>query len=150
DARPPRHPRALGSRHPQRRHDLRHDEPRHRADGAHAPRHPGAADHEGARPLRGLGASDDDARRAPAGGRGVMRLANLALSAAVLAGCGSAAMPGYDYSKEFDPRGKEYHIGVGDSLVINVFHQPDMSSTVTVRPDGIVTMPLVGDMSVAG
>jgi polysaccharide export outer membrane protein len=57
---------------------------------------------------------------------------------------------GYDYKKEFDPRSHEYVIGVGDSIQVNVFHQPDLSGPVTVRPDGIVTMPLVGDLSVAG
>jgi polysaccharide export outer membrane protein len=64
-------------------------------------------------------------------------------------GCVSATA-GYDYKKEYDPRGHEYVIGVGDTIQVNVFHQPDLSGPNTVRPDGIITMPLVGDVSVAG
>ncbi|EYF03044.1 polysaccharide biosynthesis/export family protein [Chondromyces apiculatus] len=55
-----------------------------------------------------------------------------------------------NYAKEFDPRDHEYVIGVGDNLQINVWRQADLSSGALVRPDGIITLPLIGDVFVAG
>lgn len=55
-----------------------------------------------------------------------------------------------NYAKEYDPRKHEYVIGVGDSLQITVWRMPDLSSGALVRPDGVITMPLIGDVSVAG
>ncbi|HWV14511.1 MAG TPA: XrtA/PEP-CTERM system exopolysaccharide export protein [Cellvibrio sp.] len=43
----------------------------------------------------------------------------------------------------------EYHIGVGDSLEINVWRNPELSRVVQVRPDGKISMPLVGDVVAA-
>lgn len=42
-----------------------------------------------------------------------------------------------------------YLIGSGDSLNIQVWHNPDVSMTVSVRPDGKISMPLVEDMPAA-
>ena len=42
----------------------------------------------------------------------------------------------------------EYRIGVGDSLSINVWRNPDLSVQVPVRPDGKVSVPLAGDVMV--
>ena len=44
----------------------------------------------------------------------------------------------------------EYIIGAGDSLQINVWRSPELSTTVLVRPDGRVTTPLVDDMQASG
>lgn len=44
----------------------------------------------------------------------------------------------------------EYLIGPGDNLNIAVWHNPDVSLAVQVRPDGRITMPLVEDMTAAG
>ena len=43
-----------------------------------------------------------------------------------------------------------YTIGPLDTLSIVVWRNPDLSSTVTVRPDGLITTPLVEDMRAAG
>jgi len=43
-----------------------------------------------------------------------------------------------------------YHIGVDDNLKINVWRNPELSVTVPVRPDGKISMPLIGDVKVAG
>jgi polysaccharide export outer membrane protein len=63
-------------------------------------------------------------------------------------GCSSTI--NYDYSKEFDPRKHEYVIGPADGLTINVWQNGDLSTAAIVRPDGTITMPLVGDLKVAG
>src|SRR5262249_20148397 len=43
-----------------------------------------------------------------------------------------------------------YIIGVSDSVKINVYHTPELSGDGVVRPDGVITMPLIGDLPVAG
>jgi polysaccharide export outer membrane protein len=43
-----------------------------------------------------------------------------------------------------------YLIGVDDQLQITVWHNPDLSVSVPVRPDGKITVPLVGDVSAGG
>ena len=43
-----------------------------------------------------------------------------------------------------------YLIGPGDTLEITVWRQPDLSTAVTVRPDGRITIPLVEDLPAAG
>jgi polysaccharide export outer membrane protein len=43
-----------------------------------------------------------------------------------------------------------YHIGVDDQLQISVWHNPDLSVAVPVRPDGRITVPLIGDVQAGG
>lgn len=43
-----------------------------------------------------------------------------------------------------------YAIGVEDELQISVWREPELSTTVVVRPDGMITLPLVNDMKAAG
>ena len=44
----------------------------------------------------------------------------------------------------------EYYVEIGDVLDIDVWRVPDISRSVTVRPDGRISMPLVGDLDVSG
>ena len=39
---------------------------------------------------------------------------------------------------------EEYLIGIGDTLIVDVYRHEDVSTTVTVRPDGKVTIPVAG------
>jgi polysaccharide export outer membrane protein len=43
-----------------------------------------------------------------------------------------------------------YLIGVDDQLQITVWHNPDLSVSVPVRPDGKITVPLIGDVAAGG
>jgi len=72
---------------------------------------------------------------------------HLALAALVVGGCGTVA---YDYSKEHDPRKSEFVLGAADALKITVWKNPEMSSDARIRPDGTITMPLIGDLKAAG
>lgn len=44
----------------------------------------------------------------------------------------------------------DYRIGPSDVLSIAVWQQAELSRTVTVRTDGFITYPLLGDMAVSG
>ncbi len=43
-----------------------------------------------------------------------------------------------------------YRVGVEDVLEINVWHNEDVSRQVSVRPDGRITLPLVGEVIAEG
>jgi polysaccharide biosynthesis/export protein len=45
---------------------------------------------------------------------------------------------------------QEYIIGSEDSVEVQVWKNPDLSRTVTVRPDGKISLPLIGDVQAAG
>jgi len=44
----------------------------------------------------------------------------------------------------------EYLVGIGDQLSILVWKSPEFSVQVPVRPDGKITIPLIGDILAAG
>lgn len=46
--------------------------------------------------------------------------------------------------------GSNYKIGADDVLTINVWHEPEVSRNVPVRPDGNISLPLLGDVHAAG
>jgi polysaccharide export outer membrane protein len=69
------------------------------------------------------------------------------LSLSAMTGC--ATYP--DISKLDQNTGSPtYLIGPGDSLQVFVYNNSDLSTTVPVRPDGQVTLPLVPSLPVAG
>lgn len=49
-----------------------------------------------------------------------------------------------------DPRVAEYRIGPADILTVAVWKNDRLTRTVTVRPDGAISFPLLGDVYVAG
>jgi len=84
------------------------------------------------------------------------RLSSLAactLLAALLSGCatppdGADLPPEAAYSlKRYR---KEYVIAPSDTLEIVVQRSPEVSRTVVVRPDGMITLPTIGDVTAAG
>ena len=44
----------------------------------------------------------------------------------------------------------EYRIGADDVLAVNVWKEPEISRTLPVRPDGNISLPLVGDLKASG
>jgi len=44
----------------------------------------------------------------------------------------------------------DYTIGPADVLAINVWKEAELTRTVTVRPDGKISLPLVGELQVGG
>jgi polysaccharide export outer membrane protein len=45
---------------------------------------------------------------------------------------------------------EEYRLGPGDKLRIEVYKDEQLSQSVQIRPDGKITLPLVGDMEATG
>jgi polysaccharide biosynthesis/export protein len=45
---------------------------------------------------------------------------------------------------------EEYTIGSDDLLVVNVWKEPEISRNVVVRPDGKISLPLLGDLRASG
>lgn len=79
----------------------------------------------------------------------VMRAVFLIFSVLVLAGC-PYKLPKHNYTDEPDPRNKELVLGVGDAIAVNVWENRDVNTEATIRPDGTITMPLIGDLKAAG
>lgn len=73
-----------------------------------------------------------------------------------LLGCSSAPRPNaeMDSNVVVDPTEQglldEYRIGVGDSLIVSVWRNPELSAEVVVLPDGMIAVPLGGDVKAAG
>ena len=44
----------------------------------------------------------------------------------------------------------DYKMVVGDKLRVEVYKDPQMSQSLQIRPDGKITLPLVGDVAAAG
>jgi polysaccharide biosynthesis/export protein len=47
-------------------------------------------------------------------------------------------------------RTDSYVIGAEDMLSVYVWKEPDMSKTVPVRPDGMISLPLIGEVKASG
>lgn len=77
------------------------------------------------------------------------RLLILTTLVASLVAC-STPPSNYPYEKEPDPRRSEYVIGVSDRLSIRVWKNPELNTDIEVRPDGTITMPLLGDVRAVG
>jgi polysaccharide export outer membrane protein len=80
----------------------------------------------------------------------------LAMGAGALAvsGCASArsghTLPPATFVSSDDISAEKYVIGPLDQLNIFVWRNPELSTKIQVRPDGMITTPLISDMVAAG
>lgn len=74
---------------------------------------------------------------------------SMAMAATIFAGCNVGGPPRAPTKVE---QVADYHyiIGPGDSFQIMVWQNPEVSMSVTVRPDGMITTPLIEDLTAAG
>lgn len=74
------------------------------------------------------------------------------LMSAAFAGCGGVTRTYEDDTATGANSGQasEYRIGPGDQLNVFVFNQPELTISVPVRPDGLISTPLVENMPAAG
>lgn len=69
----------------------------------------------------------------------------------LLSACASTIRPGD--APSIDPSSQAvdaYRIGVDDVIRVAVWQNPDLNVTVPVRPDGRISVPLVGDVEAGG
>jgi polysaccharide export outer membrane protein len=66
----------------------------------------------------------------------------------LLAGCAASGLPPAPTSA--GTQDYSYIVGSGDSLNITVWRNPELNMTVTVRPDGKISTPLINDLVVQG
>ncbi|HET7766961.1 MAG TPA: XrtA/PEP-CTERM system exopolysaccharide export protein [Burkholderiales bacterium] len=70
------------------------------------------------------------------------------LVALILVGCQST--PEIPMASEPAPAEKEYRIGADDRVQVTVWRNPELSTAGPVRPDGKITVPLIGDVEAGG
>ena len=63
---------------------------------------------------------------------------------------GQPATPDATPPRVADVHPGSFVIGVEDVLTINVWKEPEMSKVLPVRPDGMITLPLIGEIKAAG
>ncbi len=74
----------------------------------------------------------------------------LTIIIASLAGCGSTTVPPVITSENVAPA-SPYILGAGDTLSVFVHRAPELTTAdLPVRPDGMVSLPLVPDIQVSG
>ncbi|MDF0651016.1 MAG: polysaccharide biosynthesis/export family protein [Nitrospira sp.] len=76
-------------------------------------------------------------------------LFNWILVAAVVFGVVGCTEKKVDYKVHL-PEPSEFFLGPEDVLKVTVWKSLDLSGEVTIRPDGTITMPLIGDVPAAG
>jgi polysaccharide biosynthesis/export protein len=77
----------------------------------------------------------------------------LAVALAAAMAAGSATLSGSDDKKpapQAPSTSDEYRLGGGDKLRIEVYKDTQLSQSVQIRPDGKITLPLIGDLEAAG
>jgi polysaccharide export outer membrane protein len=78
-----------------------------------------------------------------------MRAGLVAVLGLVITACtglpSSAEMPP---ASELDA--EPYEIGVGDTISVHVWRNPELGQSIVVRPDGFISMPLMGDVEAEG
>ncbi|MEO0410295.1 MAG: XrtA/PEP-CTERM system exopolysaccharide export protein [Pseudomonadota bacterium] len=89
----------------------------------------------------------------------VVSIAKILMKGAVLAALALVAACGTSVDRELPPSpfvspnegpGADYVIGPLDSLTIFVWRNPELTTGVTVRPDGRISVPLIEDLAATG
>jgi polysaccharide biosynthesis/export protein len=81
----------------------------------------------------------------------IATLSVLVLLIASLADCSTAAAPPPPPATSTpNTTPDNYVLGNGDQIEIDVLGEPDLSRTVTIKPDGIISLPLINQVKVVG
>ena len=70
--------------------------------------------------------------------------------AMLVAGCASVPIPESLKAAHYSGTEDAYRIGVDDRVAISVWRNPELSVTVPVRPDGMISVPIIGDVRAGG
>jgi polysaccharide biosynthesis/export protein len=71
-------------------------------------------------------------------------------SVAILIMTSATVMPAADVLKPPAEVGAEYRMGPDDQIEVFVWKEPELCTTVTVRPDGKISLPLAGEIEATG
>lgn len=74
---------------------------------------------------------------------------NLILITTMISGMVACAEQRVDYKVHLTEP-SDFVLGPEDVLKVTVWKSPDLSGEVTIRPDGTITLPLIGDVPAAG
>jgi len=66
------------------------------------------------------------------------------------AGLGVQSEPATQFTSGKEPVSPDYKIGSGDVLQISVWGEAELTKTVTVRPDGKISLPLINEVRILG
>ncbi len=80
----------------------------------------------------------------------VFRFASFFLAVLFLGACANQSPTVEEGTKFASYVEGNYKIGVDDRIQVTVWRNPDLSVTVPVRPDGKISMPLIGDVDAGG
>jgi polysaccharide export outer membrane protein len=69
---------------------------------------------------------------------------------AFLSACATTGNGSTDAPPAAAPVAEAYRIGVDDVVQVSVWRNPDLSTTAPVRPDGMISVPLIGDVQAGG
>ena len=78
--------------------------------------------------------------------RPILRISTIAMLVTIL-GCGGLTP---EVLKEVSNSPKDFLLGPEDVCEITVWRNADLSRTVVVRPDGMISLPLIGDVQASG
>lgn len=80
-----------------------------------------------------------------------LRWIGIAAVILLVAGCESDPVPTEIVGADRAPASvEEYRIGADDQVQVSVWRNPELGANVPVRPDGKITMPLIGDVEAGG
>lgn len=81
----------------------------------------------------------------------MLRFVLITACALLVSGCATKSVDDFQkVAANYSTPDGEYKVGVDDRLQISVWRNPDLSLTVPVRPDGMISMPLIGDVQAGG
>lgn len=85
-------------------------------------------------------------------GRENLLLSRILLCAFIfsLGGCFAGSIPDEVLEEVNRPFPKDFLLGPEDVLEVTVWKNQDLSRIVTVRPDGMISLPLIGDIQASG
>ena len=78
-----------------------------------------------------------------------LRWVGIIAVALLVAGCESVPTPAEGADRTF-ANVEEYRIGVEDRVQVTVWRNPELSVIAPVRPDGKISVPLIGDVEAGG
>ena len=78
--------------------------------------------------------------------------ATVLITLVLISACGSSGRNAVSELPPANPSSQNtvYRLGTGDTVRVNVWKNPDLSVEVPVRPDGFISVPLVGDVRAGG